>query len=127
MSNAKQSNANQNLSQPQNTSEQPQNTREQIDAVDASTNAFPGGFHAIATAYSDYTRKSFEDTKSFVEKLSGVKSVDKAIEIQTEFAKSAFETFMAESQKIGALYRDLATESCKPFGGFLAKMPSINR
>ena len=113
MSHAKQNNANQNLSQPQN-------TREQIDAVDASTNSFQGGFHAIATAYSDYTRKSFEDTKSFVEQLSGVKSVDQAIEIQTQFAKSAFETFMAESQKIGALYRDLATESCKPFGGFLA-------
>ena len=120
MSNAKQNNANQNLSQPQD-------TREQIDPADASTNSFPGGFHAIATAYSDYTRKSFEDTRSFVEQLSGVKSVDKAIEIQTEFAKSAFETFMAESQKIGALYRDLAAESCKPFGGFLAKMPSIDR
>jgi hypothetical protein len=124
MSNAKQNNANQNLSQPQE-------SRERIDAGDAAMNSFPGsfpgGFQAIATAYSDYTRKSFEDTRSFVEKLSGVKSVDKAIEIQTEFAKSAFETFMAESQKIGALYRDLATESCKPFGGFLAKMPPTNR
>jgi len=56
-----------------------------------------------------------------------VKSVDNAIEIQTEFAKSAFETFMAESQKIGALYRDLAADSCKPFGSFLAKMTPINR
>jgi hypothetical protein len=115
MSNANQNNANRNVAQQQD-------SREQIDAADASTNSFPGGFHAIATAYSDYTRKSFEDTRSFVEKLSGVKSVDKAIEIQTEFAKSAFETFMAESQKIGALYRDLATQSYKPFGGFLAKM-----
>ena len=56
-----------------------------------------------------------------------MKSVDKAIEIQTEFAKSTFETFMAESQKIGALYRDLATQSTKPFGGFLAKMTLTNR
>ena len=104
MSNANQNNANRNLSQPQD-------RREQIDAPDASMNSFPGGFHAIATAYSDYTKKSFEETRSFVEKLSGVKSVDKAIEVQTEFAKSAFETFMAESQKIGALYRNLATES----------------
>ena len=120
MSNANQNNANRNLSQPQD-------SREQIDAAAASMNSFPGGFQAIATAYSDYTKKSFEDTRSFVEKLSGVKSVDKAIEIQTEFAKSAFETFMAESQKIGALYRDLATESCKPFGGFLAKMTPTNR
>ncbi len=35
-------------------------------------------FIAIASAYGDYTKKSFEDTKSFVEKLSGVKSIDKA-------------------------------------------------
>ena len=119
MSNASQNNANRNSSQPQV-------GREQIAAADASMNSFrmnsfPGGFQAIATAYSDYTRKSFEDTRSFVENLSGVKSVDKAIEIQTDFAKSTFETFMAESQKIGALYRDLAAESCKPFGGFLAQ------
>jgi hypothetical protein len=114
MSNANQNNANRNLSQQQD-------GREQIDAADVSMSSFPGGFHAIATA------KSFEDTRSFVEKLSGVKSIDKAIEIQAEFAKSAFETFMAESQKIGALYRDLATESCKPFGGFLAKMTPTNR
>ena len=118
MSNANQNNANRNLSQPQDGSEQ-------IVAAAASMNSVPGGFHAIATAYSDYTKKSLDDTRSFVEKLSGVKSIDKAIEIH--FAKSAFETFMAESQKIGALYRDLAAESCKPFGGFLAKMTPINR
>jgi Phasin protein len=68
MSNANQNNANRNLS-----------PREQFDAAAASTNSFADGFHAIATAYSDYTKKSFEDTRSFVEKLSGVKSVDKAI------------------------------------------------
>ena len=119
MSNTNQNNANRNLSQLQESSEQ-------TDAAAASMNSFPGGFHAIATAYSDYTKKSFEDTRSFVEKLSGAKSVDKAIEIQTEFAKSAFETFVAELQKIGALYRDLATQSYKPFGGFLAKVTPTN-
>jgi hypothetical protein len=51
-----------------------------------------------------------------------VTSIGNAIELQTEFAKSAFETFMGDSQKIGALYRDLATQSYKPFGGFLAKV-----
>jgi len=40
-----------------------------------------------------------------------VKSFDKVFEIQTEFAKSAFETFVCESQKIGALYSDLAKQS----------------
>jgi hypothetical protein len=120
MSNANQSNSNQNFAHQQN-------GKEKIDAADASTNAFPGGFQAIATAYGDYTMKSFEDTRSFVEKLSGVKSFDKAVEIQTEFARTACETFVRESQKIGALYGDLAKQSYKPFGGFVAKMTTTNR
>jgi hypothetical protein len=98
-----------------------------MDAAAPWANSFADGFHAIATAYSDYIKKSFEDTRSFVEKLSGVKSVNKAIELQTEFAKSAFGSFVAESQKIGALYRDLAAQSYKPFGGFPAKVPPTNR
>ena len=81
----------------------------------------------LATAYGDYPKKSFEDTKLFVEKLSGVKSLDKAIEVQTEFAKTAYETFVTESQKIAALYSDLAKQSYKPFGGFMTKMTSTNR
>ena len=79
------------------------------------------GVQAIATAYGDYTKKSFEDTKSFVEKLSGVKSIDKVLEVQTEFAKSAYETFVAESQKIAGLYSDLAKETFKPMEGIVAK------
>jgi hypothetical protein len=93
----------------------------------ASTNAFPGGFQAIASAYGDYAKKSFEDTKAFVEKLSGVRSLDKAIEVQTDFAKTAYETFVTESQKIGALYGDLAKQSYKPFGGFVEKMTPTNQ
>ena len=44
----------------------------QIVAAAASMNSMPTGIHAIATAYSDYSKKSFEDARLFVEKLSGV-------------------------------------------------------
>jgi hypothetical protein len=50
-----------------------------------------------------------------------VKSLDKAIEVQAEFAKSAYETFVAESQKIAGLYTDLAKQTFKPFEGMVAK------
>ena len=109
-----------NTNQNRNLAQQ-QDSKERIDSAGAAMNSFAGSFQAIATAYGDYTKKSFEDTSSFVEKLSGVKSLDKAIEIQTEFAKSAFETFVAESQKIGGLYGDLAKQSSKPFGGLLPR------
>jgi hypothetical protein len=115
MSNANQNHLNQNVAHQQK-------GKEQIDTGTASSNTFPGGFQAIATAYGDYTKKWFEDTKLFVEKLSGVKSLDNAIEVQTEFANTAYETFVTESQKIAALYSDLAKSSAN--GNASSGLPS---
>ena len=95
--------------------------KEHLESVAASASNLQSGVQAIATAYGDYAKKSFEDTKSFVEKLSGVKSMDKVVEAQTEFARSAYETFVAESQKIAGLYTDLAKQTFKPYEGMVAK------
>jgi phasin family protein len=95
--------------------------KQHIESVVASATTVQTGLQAIASAYGEYTKKSFEDTKSFVEKLSGVKSLDKAIEVQTDYAKSAYETFVTESQKIAGMYSDLAKQSFKPLEGMVAK------
>lgn len=95
--------------------------KEQFDAAVASANTFSNSLQSIANAYGEYAKKSFEDTKSFVEKLSGVKSIEKAIELQTDYAKTSYETFVAESQKIGELYTDLAKQAFKPFETLVAK------
>ena len=96
--------------------------KEQLETITASATTMQHGIQAIASAYGDYTKKSFEDGNAYVAKLSGVKSLDKAIELQTEYAKSAYESFVAESHKIGELYTDLAKQAFKPFEGFVAKM-----
>jgi hypothetical protein len=95
--------------------------KEHLETCVASATTVQSGLQAIASAYGDYTKKSFEDTKSFVEKLSGVKSLDKALEVQTELAKSAYESFVAESQKIAGLYGDLAKQTFKPVESLVAK------
>ena len=100
---------------------------EHLETVAASASNMQSGVQAIATAYGDYAKKSFEDTKSFVEQLSGVKSLDKALEAQTEYARSAYETFVAESQKIAGLYTDLAKQTVKPFEGLAAKFAPAAR
>ena len=96
--------------------------KEQFESIMASTTNAQNGFTAIATAYGDYAKKAYEDGKSFAEKLSTVKSMDKAIEAQTEYAKTAYETFVAESQKIAGLYSDLAKQVVKPFETLSAKL-----
>jgi phasin family protein len=96
--------------------------KEHLETVVASATTVQNGVQAIAVAYGDYAKKSFEDTKSFVEKLSGVKSLDKALEVQTEYMKSAYEAFVAESQKIAGLYTDLAKQTFKPLESMVAKL-----
>jgi len=95
--------------------------KEHLETIAASASNLQSGVQAIATAYGDYAKKSFEGTKSYVEKLSGVKSLDKAMEAQTEYARSAYESFVAESQKIAGLYSDLAKQTFKPYEGLVAK------
>ena len=77
----------------------------------------------IANAYRDYTRKSFEQFGSFFEELSGVRSLDKAMTVQTEFMKRAYETSVSESQKICELHSRLARQTFQPFRGLVGKSP----
>lgn len=95
--------------------------KEHLESVQASATNLQSGVQAIATAYGDYAKKSFEDTKSYVEKLSGVKSLDKVLEVQNEYLRSAYETFVAETQKIAGLYSDCAKQTFKPYEGLVSK------
>jgi hypothetical protein len=93
----------------------------------AAAEPSPVGLQTIANAYRDYTRKSFEEFGSFFEQLCGVRSLDKAMEVQTEFVKRAYENSVAESQKIRELHRKLARQTFEPFGGFADKTPETHR
>ena len=80
------------------------------------------GWQAIATEFADYSKKSFEHGSAALEKLLGAKTLEKAIEVQSDYVKTAYEGFVAEATKIGELYTDLAKESYKPLQGILAKV-----
>ena len=67
----------------------------------------------IANAYRDYTRKSIQANRSFVEQLMGVRTLDKAVKVQTDFAKQAYVSLVAESQKICGLYSQLAGQAMR--------------
>lgn len=79
------------------------------------------GFQAIAVEMADYSKKAFEDGAAAAEKLAAAKSLDKAIEIQSDYMKSSYEGFVAQATKIGELYVDLAKDVYKPIEGAVAK------
>ncbi|KQZ16723.1 Phasin [Mesorhizobium sp. Root552] len=79
------------------------------------------GAQAIAVEATDYTKKSFEAGSAAVEKLLSAKSFEKVIEIQSDYAKQSYESFVAEVTKISDLYAELAKDAYKPFESVVAK------
>lgn len=96
--------------------------KDNVDLTLKSIGALSKGTQAIAVEVADYSKKTFEDSTALLEKLFGVKSLEKAIEVQTEYAKTTYEGFVAKASKIGELYADLAKETYKPFETLMAKV-----
>ena len=55
----------------------------------------------------------------------GAKTLDTAIQIQSDFAKSSYEGFVARATKFGELYQNLAKEVYKPVEAAFAKMSPV--
>jgi len=96
--------------------------KENVDTYVKQFGTVSKGWQAIATEFADYSKKSFEDGSAALEKLFGAKSLEKAIEVQSEYVKTAYEGFVAEATKLGGLYTDLAKETYKPYEGMLSKV-----
>ena len=88
--------------------------KDHFEAVSAAAAAFTKGWQGIATEATDYSKKSFEKSRLLAEKLAGVTKFDEAVALQTEFAKSSYEDFVAEATKFGELYTALAKDVFKP-------------
>ena len=76
---------------------------------------------AIAVELTDYSKKAFEDGAAVTEKLMGAKSLEKAVEVQSDYFKTAYEGFVSRTAKLGQLYSDLAQEPYKPFESYVSK------
>ena len=77
---------------------------------------------AIANAYGDYTKRSLEETGLFFEKLGRARSLDTVFELHAEFVKQAWDRFIADSQKIRELHRNLGRQTWAGVETFAAGM-----
>jgi len=97
-------------------------SKDSMDATMKSFGSLTKASQAIAAEAADYSKKSFEEGTKVFEKILGAKSLDKVLEIQTDYAKTAYEGFVAQATKIGELYADFAKETYKPFESYMVKV-----
>jgi hypothetical protein len=96
-----------------------------MDAALASFGVWTKGAQAIALEMVDYSKKSAESSAAAWEKLMSAKSLEKALEVQSQYLRSSYEDFVAEATKLGELYADLAKQAYKPYDGAFAKASAM--
>jgi len=70
---------------------------------------------AIVTEATDYTKTSYETGAAALEKLFSAGTLESAFDIQSAYARKAYEGFVAQTTKLSGLYADMAKEAYKPF------------
>jgi hypothetical protein len=72
------------------------------------------GWQAIASEMTDYSKRAIEDGTATFEKLLSAKTLEQAFEIQSSYAKRAYDDYMHQLTKIGSMYSNLAKDAYKP-------------
>jgi hypothetical protein len=91
-------------------------SKDGFDAALRSYGELNKGFQAITAKVTDYSKKAFEDAARAFEQLAGSKSIEQAIEIQSQY-----DTWVAEASKLSEMYVGMARDAYKPVEQAVAK------
>jgi phasin family protein len=91
-----------------------------FEAFVASATAMTKGYQTIAQEMADFSRKALELNTQTFEKAAAARSFERVAEVQQTYAKEAYDAFVAQSTKLGELYKATATDAYKPFEAQMA-------
>ena len=89
-------------------------SKKNLEAVVASVTAATKGAEALGAQAMAFSKTSFENQVSAAKSLAGAKSVQEVVELQTSFAKSALEAYMAEMGRMSETVSASVKDSLKP-------------
>ena len=96
--------------------------KDNMDVALKSADALAKGIQAITVEAVDYSRRSFDASGEAVEKLLAARSLDKAVEVQSDFVRAAYEGYVGQVTKIGAIVADMAKGAYRPYEALFGKI-----
>ncbi|MBB4001460.1 phasin family protein [Aurantimonas endophytica] len=93
-------------------------TRTSRSVADSALQSFTvvsRGLQQLATETSEFGKRSYEHQMTMLEKLLQARSMDKTLELQNDFAKSIYQSWVSQATKLGEIYADMSREAYKPF------------
>lgn len=96
-----------------------------IDAVMQSASAASKGIEAINAETLAFSKQSIEDAVSATKAALTSRSIQELVEINSDFAKSAFDSYVGQVTKLGDLFVSLAKGTVEPLNGRTAALMEI--
>lgn len=90
------------------------NQKKNLEAVVASVTAATKGAEALGAQAMAYSKQALEDQVAAAKSLTGAKSVQEVVELQTAYAKSAFEAYIAQMTRASETVSASVKESFQP-------------
>lgn len=95
--------------------------QESLDLAMKNVSALAKRMQDMARETAEFSKKHFETSTAAAEKVMGAKSIDKAFEVQADYAKTSYEAFIAQATKMNEMYTEMAKEAYKPFESMIVK------
>ena len=89
-------------------------SKKNLEAMIASVTAATKGAEALGAQAMAFTKKSVEDNTAAAKSLSSARSVQEVVELQTSFAKSAMEAYIAQMNAASEIVAAAVKDSIKP-------------
>jgi phasin family protein len=89
-------------------------SKKNFEAMVASMTAATKGAETLGAHAVAFSKKAVESQVAAAKTLAGAKSVQEVIELQTTFAKTAFETYIAEVNKMAETVAASVKETASP-------------
>ena len=89
-------------------------SKKNLEAVVASATASAKGAETLGAQAMAFSKAMFESQVAAAKSLSGAKSLQEVVELQTAFAKTSLETYMSEFGKMSETVSASVKESMKP-------------
>lgn len=95
--------------------------KENIDVALKSADAVTKGMQAMAVEAVDYSKRSFDASGAAFEKLFAAKSLDKAVAVQSEIVRSAYEDYVGQMARLSDIATDMAKNAYQPYEALFGK------
>lgn len=89
-------------------------SKKNLEAVVASVTAATKGAETLGAQTMAFSKQALEEQVAAAKSLAGAKSVQEAVELQTAWAKSAMESYLAQFGKVSEVMAASVKESMKP-------------